>query len=138
MQAPAKPQVFRPSLALGAAMGFAAALWLAALIFLCAVGESASQVVSAAALLVFFAVALVYYVRSRIVVDAGGLIVRTLVRTVRLSFADIRHVEVLPGPVTVYAVRAQGRLFHFTSFFRQHRRLAALLVDRAGLCPNRP
>jgi len=46
-------------------------------------------------------------------------------------------VDVVPGPVTVYAVRLRGQLVHFTSFFAQHRRLMELLVDRAGLAPVR-
>ncbi|MGQ0506456.1 MAG: PH domain-containing protein, partial [Myxococcaceae bacterium] len=54
----------------------------------------------------------------------------------RLAYADIRKLDVLPGPVTVYAIRGEGRLVHFTSFFKHHQALMALLVERAGLAPT--
>ncbi len=56
-----------------------------------------------------------------------------MVRTDYFAFRDILKVDILPGPVTVYAVRGRGRGMHFTSFFTQHRRLMELLVERAGL-----
>ena len=119
-------------------MGVAAAAWLAALLFLVQDGGTPAQtVVGAAALLVFFAIACLYYARAAIFVDGAGLVVRSLVRTRRYSFREIRRVVVLPGPVTVYAVTAGRRPFLFTSFFKHHRALADLMVDRAGLSPGR-
>ena len=60
-----------------------------------------------------------------------------MVRTERFDFGDILHLDVWPGPVTVYAIRGRWRGVHFTSFFAHHRRLVALLVEKAGLAPLR-
>ncbi len=78
-----------------------------------------------------------WYLRAAIVVDAGGMTYRGIVRTQRFDFSEIRKVDVLPGPVTVYSVRAKNRFVYFSSFFKHHQRLVALLVDRAGLSPHR-
>src|SRR5687767_14420085 len=132
------PQVFRPRLVFGAAMGMAGSLWLAVLIYLMRFeGVPAKTMFSAIFFVVFFAVALAYYTRTAIYVDAGGVTYRGMIRTLRFDYSDIRKVDVLPGPVTVYAIRAQGRFVHFTSFFKHHQRLMALLVDKAGLAPQR-
>jgi hypothetical protein len=99
-------------------MGTAALLWLFVLVYL----------------MQFEGVpALTYYARTAILVDGGGVTYRGLVRTDYFAFGDILKVDILPGPVTVYAVRGRGRGMHFTSFFAHHRRLMQLLVDRAGL-----
>lgn len=132
-------QVYRPRLVLGASMGVAGALWLAALLYLVQFqGVPARTLLSALFFVFFFAVSVVYYVRTAIFIDAGGLTYRGMIRTHRFRFADIRRVHVVPGPVTVYAIRARGRLLHFTSFFKHHQELAELLVNRAGLSPERP
>ena len=86
---------------------------------------------------VFFSVSVAYYVRTAVFVDSKGVTFRGLVRTQRFQFSDIRKVDILPGPVTVYSVRANGRFGHFTSFFKHHRMLLELLVERAGLAPRR-
>ncbi|MHB8876904.1 MAG: PH domain-containing protein [Myxococcaceae bacterium] len=138
MAASADAQVYRPRWVLGASMGAAAALWLAALVFLMRLGGvPTTTVLTAAAFLLFFAVAGAYYARTAIFVDGRGLTVRSLTRTDRFSFREIHRVEVLRGPVTVYSVKARGRYFHFTSFFKHHRTLAALVADRAGLNTGR-
>ena len=119
---------------MGAAMGIAGALWLAVLCYLFQFqGVPAKTFLAAVFFVVFFAVSVAYYVRTAIFVDARGVTYRGLVRTERFAFAEIRKVDVLPGPVTVYAIRARGRLLHFTSFFKHHQRLVELLVTRAGL-----
>ena len=129
-------QVFRPRRVLALVMGLAGALWLAVLLYLLRFDEVPLKTfLSALFFVVFFAVSLAYYGRTLIVVDAAGITYRGMLRTLRLSFQDIRKVDVLPGPVTVYAVRGNGRFVHFTSFFEQHRALAKLLIDRAGLTP---
>jgi hypothetical protein len=132
-------QVFRPHAVLAAIMGFATLLWLGVLVYLLRFdGVPVQTFLSAVFFVLFFAVSVTYYGRTRIIVDSGGITYRGLVRTRRFTFADISKVEVLPGPVTVYAVRAGRRgLVHFTSLFADHRRLARLLVERAGLLPLR-
>jgi hypothetical protein len=132
-------QVFRPYRVLAGIMGAAGVLWLGVLVYLLRFdGVPLQTFLSALFFVLFFGVALVYYGRTLIVVDARGVTYRGMVRTRRLSFEDIRKVEVLPGLVTVYAVRgSQGRRVHFTSLFEHHRRLARLLVDRARLSPLR-
>ena len=57
---------------------------------------------------VFFGVSLTYYARTAIVVDGGGVTYRGLVRTDYFAFRDILKVDILPGPVTVYAVRGRA------------------------------
>jgi hypothetical protein len=130
-------QVFRPRRVLAALMGAAGLLWVAVLVYLLSFeGVPLKTFLAVIFFVVFFGVSVMYYARTRIVVDAAGITYRGMVRTRRFSFKEIRKVDVLPGPVIVYAVRdAGGGLVHFTSFFQHHRRLAALLVERAGLRP---
>jgi hypothetical protein len=129
-------QVFRPNRLLAAAMAGAGALWLGVFIYLCTFdGVPLSTMLSVLFFIAFFAVSLLYYARSAIVVEGGQLVYRGLVRTLRFGFQDIRKVDVVPGIITVYAIRLPGRFVHFTSLFTQHRRLAQLLVERAGLAP---
>jgi hypothetical protein len=130
--------VFRPYRGLAAAMAVAGLLWAGVFVYLLSFdGVPLVTWLSTAFFIVFFAVSLTYYARSAIVLDARGMTYRGMVRTQRFSFADIRNVHVLPGPVTIYAVRGKDRLVHFTSFFSQHRTLMELLVQRAGLSPQR-
>ncbi|NOK31917.1 PH domain-containing protein [Corallococcus exercitus] len=129
-------QVFRPRRVLAALMAAAGLLWLGVFAWLFHFdGVPLQTFLSAAFFVVFFAVAVAYYGRTRIEVDARGITCRGMVRTRRFSFADIRKLDVLPGPVTVYAIRGSKGFVHFTSFFRHHQRLARLLVERAGLSP---
>ena len=117
-------------------MGVATLLWLGVLLYLLRFdGVPVQTFLSALFFVLFFAVSVTYYGRTRIVVDAGGITYRGMVRTRRFSFSDIRKVDVLPGPVTVYAVRGNRGLVHFTSLFSHHQHLARLLIERAGLSP---
>lgn len=130
--------MFRPFWILPFLMGAAGVLWLFVLVYLLTFdGVPAKTLLSAGFFVAFFAVAVAYYGRSAIFVDANGLTCRGMLRTRRLAWAEIRKLDVLPGPVTVYAIRARGMPCHFTSFFRHHRRLAELLVERAGLAVAR-
>ncbi len=129
-------QVFRPRRWFAAVMALATLLWVGVLIYLMQFEEVPLKTfLSAAFFVVFFAISVAYYGRTAVVVDSGGVTFRGMVRTRRFSFSDIRKVDVLPGPVIVYAVRVNQRFVHFTSFFQQHRRLMELLVERAGLAP---
>lgn len=119
-------------------MGVATLLWLGVLFYLLRFdGVPVQTFLSAVFFVLFFAVSVTYYGRTRIVVDSAGMTYRGMVRTRRFSFSDIRKVDVLPGLVTVYAVRGSRGFVHFTSLFDQHRHLARLLVERAGLSPLR-
>ena len=90
-------------------MGTAALLWLFVLVYLMQFeGVPAKTFVSAIFFVVFFGVSLTYYARTAIVVDGGGVTYRGLVRTDYFAFRDILKVDILPGPVTVYAVRGRG------------------------------
>ena len=132
------PQVFRPRRVFAAAMAMAGLIWCAVLVYLFRFqGVPAKTFLSALFFVVFFGISLAYYVRTAIYVDSGGVTYRGILRTLRFSFADIRKLDVLPGPVTVYAIRGKGRFVHFTSFFKEHQRLVTLLVERAGLAPIR-
>jgi hypothetical protein len=117
-------------------MGVAGLLWVAVLVYLLTFhGVPLKTFLSALFFVAFFGVSHAYYARAAIEVDAGGVTYRGMVRTERFAFGDILHVDVWPGPVTVYAIRGRGRGVHFTSFFAHHRRLVALLVEHAGLDP---
>ena len=133
-----QPEVFRPRGFLAVSMGVAGLLWVAVLVYLLTFhGVPLKTFLSTFFFIAFFGVSHAYYARAAIEVDAGGVTYRGMVRTERFAFGDILHVDVWPGPVTVYAIRAQGRGVHFTSFFMHHRRLVALLVEHAGLAPQR-
>src|SRR5260370_42265879 len=107
-------------------MGAAGLLWSAVFVYLLQFrGVPAKTFLSAAFFIVFFGLSLTYYVRTAIVVDSAGLTYRGIVRTEFFTFAAIRKVDVLPGPVTVCAIRANGRFVHVTSFFKHHHRLLA-------------
>lgn len=130
--------MFRPRPFLAASMGAAGLLWVAVFVYLLTFeGVPARTFLSALFFVAFFGVSHAYYARAAIEVDAGGVTYRGMVRTERFAFADILKLDVWPGPVTVYAIRARDRGVHFTSFFSHHRRLVELLVERAGLAPLR-
>lgn len=119
-------------------MAAAGLLWVAVLVYLLRFdGVPLKTMLSTAFFILFFAVSLTYYGRTRIVVDSRGITYRGMMRTRRFSFDDIRKVDVVPGLLTVYAVRGRAGLVHFTSLFQHHRHLAQLLVERAGLSPLR-
>lgn len=131
-------QVFRPRKILTVAMAVAGLLWVAVLVALLRFEDVPLRLhLSALFFVLFFAGSVAYYGRTLIEVDALGMTYRGVVRTLRLRFDEIRKVDVLPGPLTVYAVRGRGRFVHFTSCFAHHRALAALLIERAGLTPQR-
>src|SRR5687768_4911762 len=115
-------EVFRPRRFLAGTMAVAWLVWAATLVYLLQFENVPARIWLAAVFFtLFFTVSLAYYVRTAIYVDAAGVTYRGMVRTQRMSFAEIRNVHVLPGPVTVYAVRGRGHLLHFTSFFTHHR-----------------
>jgi len=116
-------------------MGVAGFLWVGMLLFLLLKFQNVptKTYLTVIFFIALFAVSLTYYARTRIVVDARGITYQGMVRKRSYSFKEIRKVDVLPGPVTVYAIRTSGGLVNFTSFFQHHRRLAALLVERANL-----
>ncbi len=127
-------EVFRPFVLLPILMALAGALWTGVLLYLLTFdGIPTQTLLSAGGFALFFALALLYYGRSAVLVDDQGVTWRGMVTRSRVSWAEIRRMHVLPGPITVYAVRTPRKLWHFTSFFRNHRRLADLLVERAGL-----
>lgn len=131
-------EVFRPVRILPILMGAAGLIWLGVFVYLMTFdGVPLKIILSALFFVVFFAISLTYYGRSAIYVDQDGVTYRGMIRTRRLSFAEIRKLDVLPGPVTVYAIRTRESFCHFTSFFRHHKRLANLLVERAGLAAGR-
>ncbi|MGA9521722.1 MAG: PH domain-containing protein [Myxococcaceae bacterium] len=129
-----RAEVFRPFLILPVLMALAGLLWVGVLIYLLTFdGVPPKIILSTVFFIAFFGVSLAYYVRSAIYIEQGGITYRGMIRTRWFSWNDIRKIEVLPGPITVYAIRTSGALCHFTSFFRNHRRLADVLVERAGL-----
>jgi hypothetical protein len=130
-------EIFRPSWILAVLMAVAAILWAAALAILLSFEDVPPALLwGASGFVALFVAACAYYGRSAVMVGPDTVVYRGLVRTLRVTYADIRGLHVLPGPITVYAIRTRRRLCHFTSLFRGHRRLAQLLVERAGLGPH--
>jgi hypothetical protein len=135
---PARAEVFRPRRVLAAFMIAAGVLWVGVLVYLLRFQEVPLRTwLSTAFFVVFFSVAATYYARTAVILDAAGVTFRGMIRTQRLRYAEIRKVDILPGPVTVYSVRGPRQLWHFTSFFAKHQHLVDLLVERAGLGPVR-
>jgi hypothetical protein len=131
-------KIFRPSRVLAAVMAGAGVLWGSVLLYLLKFdGVPVKTMLSAIFFVLFFGVSLTYYVRTQIIIDAVGMTYRGILKTQHLRFSDIHNLDVLPGVITVYAVRGSPGLVHFTSFFSDHRDLAEILVERAGLAPNR-
>jgi hypothetical protein len=127
-------EVFRPFRILPVLMAFAGLVWASAFVYLMTFdGVPARLVLGTLFFVGFFSLALTYYARSAIFVGPQGITYRGMVRTRWFSWRDIRKLEVVPGPITVYAIRTPDAFCHFTSFFRDHKRLATLLVERAGL-----
>lgn len=117
-------------------MGVAFALWAGVFVYLLRFDDIPPKTyLTSLGFMAFFAVAILYYGRTAIVVDGQGVTYRGMFRTARFGFDDIRRVDVLPGPLTIYAIRGRDRLVHFSSFFRSHQRLATMLMERAQLSP---
>lgn len=130
--------IFRPRVEFSLLTGAAALFWCSVLLYLLRFDGLPAQTLGSAALMAgFFIVMLVYYARTAITVDEGGLTFRGMVRKRRYEYSEIRRLEVLQGPISVYAVRTEGRPVHFTSFFRHHDRLMRLLLERAELESSR-
>lgn len=126
--------VFRPSRWLGALSALAGALWVGIFAYLTTFdGVPVSTYLSALAFIVLFVLSVVYHVRTAILVDAQGLTYRGLVRQQRLPFSDVARLDVVPGPITIYAVTGRSGRMQFSNFFERHRSLAEIVVERAGL-----
>jgi hypothetical protein len=129
-----KLQTYRPRRVLSVVMTLAALLWGAAFFYLMRFeGLPLRLPVGALVFTVFFAVSATYYSRTAIFVDPTGVTYRGMLRRRRLYFSEIRRVDVLGGPITVYAVKTQNTRCHFTSLFGRHRTLMQLLVERSAL-----
>jgi len=117
-------------------MACAGALWTFVFAYLLTFQDVPLKTLASAGFFVaFFALSLAYYVRTSIEVDASGMTYHGVIKTRRLTFDDIKKIDVLPGPITVYAIRSTAGWVHFTSFFWHHRQLMELVVQRAGLSP---
>src|SRR5260370_14835852 len=109
----AEPEIFRPRKVLAAAVGAGGMVWCAVLIYLTQFDRvPARTFLSALFFVLFFALSLTYYARTAIFVDGAGGTYRGIMRTEHFSFQDIRNVHVLPGRVTVYAIRRNVRFVH--------------------------
>ena len=129
-------EVFRPRRAYAILMGAAGAAWL--LVLLCLTqfrGVAPKTYLSAGCFFLFFACSLLYYAWTAIFIDVQGVTYRGILGTHHFSFQEIRKVDVIPGPVTIYTVRGPRNLIHFSSFFLHHQRLLKLLVRSARLNP---
>lgn len=131
---PLQREVFRPYRLLGLAMAFAGLLWSGVFVYLFTFDWVPWRTwASVVFFMTFFAVATRYYWRAAIVVDGQSLTYRGFLVTRCFGVNDIRKLDVVPGIITVYAIRLADRAVHFTSLFARHRVLAELLVQRAGL-----
>ncbi len=115
-------------------MTFAAAFWLSVFVFLLEHPEVGLTTWLSTALFVgLFLSSVLYHARTRIFVDGDSVTYQGVLKRTTLSFGDIQKVQVLPGIVTLYLVQAGRRNIAFTSFFRRHKELVALVREKADL-----
>ncbi len=126
--------VFRPQPLLGVSMAVAAAFWLSVLVFLVQNPiVPAKTFVSAGFFVVLFLTSVLYYARTAILVDAGGVTYRGVVKETRIGFDELLKLSVVPGLITLYTLQARHKSISFTSFFQRHQELAQLVRERASL-----
>ncbi len=128
-------EVFRPRGWLRTTVFGAASFWVLVLAALfVARGVPAAAFAGALFFIAFFGGLGVFYQKSSIALTEGGIDVRGVASHKRVRYADVLRVEVTSGFIqTTYVVYSRGGFVHFTSWFGGHRRLAALVVERAGL-----
>ncbi len=125
---------FRPQPVLGVSMAVAAAFWLSVLVFLIQHPIVPPKTyVSAVFFVLMFMTSVLYYARTAIVVDPGGVTYRGIVRVTRITFAELQRLSVSPGLITLYTVVGGRKSISFSSFFQRHKELAALVRERAAL-----
>lgn len=119
---------------MGALVAVATAYWLAVLAFVADAPQvHTKSVLSALFFVVMFVVSMAYHSYALIVVDAYGITYRGLLGTRRFSFKDIERFAIVPGPVTLYVLRAGSRELLFSSFIGRHKKLGELVRERAQL-----
>lgn len=89
---------------------------------------------SVAFFIVFFTALGIFYNNNCIEVSGDALVVRGVTSFQMVPFAEIRGIEVKPGFVqTTYQVLARQGPILFSNAFGGHRRLSALIEERARL-----
>lgn len=129
-------RVFRPRAVLRLALAAAGVFWTVCFAGLFRFRSEISPwtLWGCLAFVLFFGATWLYNARLRIDVDDAGVSYRGLRRSLRVSFADILRVNVMPGlAMRVYLVATRKGFMLFSSHFRGHRELCALLRERAGL-----
>ncbi len=131
-------RTFRPSGALIAVLAAAAACWLGVLALLTTLsGVEGRTWMSVFFFIGFFAVFLVHYGTQSILVHSSGLVVRRFLGLQSFDFSDIVEIDVHPGPgMTIYDVITRRGPIQFSSWFRGHEELLALIVEGARLRTN--
>lgn len=132
-------EVFRPARWLRALVLGALAHWTLvffALVFLRGAPDQAFA--GAAFFILFFTLLGLFYANHAIEVTDDALIVRGLTSFRSVPLSDVVGVDVRRGLLqTSYSVAIARRApIRFTSLLAQHRRLAQLVVERAGLSPH--
>ncbi|MBM4381426.1 MAG: hypothetical protein FJ086_19315 [Deltaproteobacteria bacterium] len=124
------PRTFRPHPVLVVLMLLCAAWWGWVAWMVSGAGEAGRAVAGASGFTAFFLFSALAYGRSAITVDEDGLTFRGVWRITRARWAECDAFDILPGPLTLYVVRAAGRAVHFRNLYRHHRELAQHLLTR--------
>jgi hypothetical protein len=124
------PRTFRPHPVLVTLM-LASAGWWGWVAWIVSGAEGADTAkAGAVGFAAFFLFCAFAYGRSAITVDDEGLTFRGVWRSTRARWNECSGLDVLPGPLTLYVLRAGGRAVHFSNLYRHHRELARHLLTR--------
>ena len=128
-----EPRTFRPARWVVVAFTLAAAWWAWAATWTAQQGAGEwSSLLGAAFFSALFALAATHHGLSAITVDEEGITHRGLLGATRGRWSQCGEFGVLPGPLTLYALRVSGRVVHFTNLYRHHRELARHLRLHVG------
>lgn len=132
-----RPRIFRPHLLLrlGVAMGLVT--WM--LVTAVAAGlpdMGVDAIVKAAGFALLFIVLSGHYLPLEYEVDENGIIRRSLFGERRITFSDVKGIQILPMAWMVsYGVRTRRAVVAFTSFIDGHKELMELIAERARVRP---
>jgi hypothetical protein len=128
-----EPRTFRPARWVVVTFSIASAWWAWAATWTAQHGPREwSTLLGAAFFSALFGLAATHHGSSAITVDEEGISHRGLFGATRARWSQCEGFGVLPGPVTLYVLRASGRMVRFTNLYRQHRELARHLQMRLG------
>jgi len=134
-----RPRIYRPHLLLR--LGVAAGLvgWMLVTAVAAGLPElSLDVVLKSAGFSLFFTMLGGHYLPMEFEVTDAGVIRRTLFGERRISFSDVKAIQVLPMALMVsYGIQTRRMVMAFTSFIAGHREMLQLIAERAHVQPQR-